>query len=177
MQDSRLNNPNGNILPRKESTSLIWRFGLGVLCLAAGLSYRASVSLIPQGIFQVSFLLCLSALFLLVAVLARRVQTLRRYWEIPFAFFIFTIAGIADTIIFLGFAKNVLHETPSAANPLASTILGTVLVQLASTLSIVIPIILLTKASGSDLSSIFIDKSRIRRGLIIGIIGFLASIS
>ncbi len=118
----------------------------------------------------------LSALFLSVAVLARREQKLRRYWEIPFAFFVFTIAGIAgdqNGFIQHGFVVNVLHETPNMMNPLASTVLGTVLAQLVSTLSIVIPIILLTKASGSDLSSIFIDRARIRNGLVVGIIGFL----
>src|SRR5207244_6915698 len=92
------------------------------------------------------------------------------YWEIPFAFFVFTIAGATDTIFLHGFIDNGLHETPSTNNPLASTILGTVLAQSVSTLSIVIPIILLTMASGNDLSSIFIDKARIRRGLVVSII-------
>ncbi len=129
--------------------------------------------MIPLWILQVAFLLGLSALFLAIAVLARSAQGLRKYWEIPFAFFIFTIAGVADALLLHGFIEYVLHESTSANNPLASTVLGTVLAQLVSTLSIVIPIILLTKASGSDLSSIFIDKTRIRRGLVVGIIGFL----
>ncbi len=129
--------------------------------------------MLPPGIFQETFLLGLSALFLSVAILTRRGQSLRRYWEIPFAFFVFTIAGAADTIFLHGFIDNVLHETSSTNNPLASTVLGTVLAQLVSTLSIVIPIILLTMASGNDLSSIFIDKARIRRGLVVSIISFL----
>jgi membrane protease YdiL (CAAX protease family) len=164
---------NGNLRPRKESTSLISRSVLVTFCLAAGFTFRASVSLIPSGIFQVGFLLGLSALFLLLAVIARRGQNLRKYWEIPFASFVFTIAGVADIIFPHGFVENVLHQTPSATNPLASTVLGTVLAQFVSTLSIVTPIILLTKTSGSDLRSIFIDKARIRRGLVVGIIGFL----
>ena len=129
--------------------------------------------MIPLWILQVAFLLGLSALFLAIAVLARSAQGLRKYWEIPFAFFIFTIAGAADTFFLHGLIEYVLHETTSANNPLGSTVLGTVLAQLISTLSIVIPIIFLTKASGSNLSSIFIDKTRIRRGLVVGIVGFL----
>ncbi len=151
-----MNNVNANLGPQKESTSLIWVSVLGALCLIAGLTFRAGVALLPPGIFQETFLLGLSALFLSVAILTRRGQSLRRYWEIPFAFFIFTIAGAADTIFLHGFIDNVLHETSSTNNPLASTVLGTVLAQLVSTLSIVIPIILLTMASGNDLSSIFI---------------------
>ncbi len=168
-----MNNLNANLEPQKESTRLIRLSVLTAFCLVAGLSFRVGVALIPLWILQVAFLLGLSALFLAIAVLARSAQGLRKYWEIPFAFFIFTIAGVADALLLHGFIEYVLHESTSANNPLASTVLGTVLAQLVSTLSIVIPIILLTKASGSDLSSIFIDKTRIRRGLVVGIIGFL----
>ena len=168
-----MNNLNANLEPQKESTRLIRLPVLAAFCLLAGLSFRVGVELIPLWILQVAFLLGLSALFLAIAVLARSAQGLRKYWEIPFAFFIFTIAGVADALVLHGFIEYVLHESTSADNPLASTVLGTVLAQLVSTLSIVIPIILLTKASGSDLSSIFIDKMRIRRGLVVDIIGFL----
>src|SRR6058998_2887194 len=146
---------------------------LVAFCLVAGLSFRLGVALISLWIFQGAFLLGLSAVFLAVAVLARRTRNLSKYWEIPFAFFIFTIAGAADTFFLHGFIDYVLHDTTSANNPLGSTVLATVLAQLVSTLSIVIPIILLTKASGRNLSSIFIDKARIRRGLVVSIISFL----
>jgi len=166
-----------NVIITKESTGLTSRFVLVVFCLAAGFAYRASVSLIPTGILEDCFLLALAALLLTVAVLTRRSQNLRGYWEIPFAFFVFTIAGFAGDVsispLQRGFIEYVLHETPSANNPLASTVLGTVLVQVFSTLSIALPIILLTKASGSDLKSIFIDKTRNRWALVVGIIGFL----
>jgi membrane protease YdiL (CAAX protease family) len=99
-------------------------------------------------------------------------------WEIPYAFFVFTIAGFAGdasiSSLQQGFVQYVLHETPSANNPLASTILGTVLSQVFSTLCLVLPIMLLTKASGSDLKSIYIDKTRNRWPLVVGIVGFLA---
>src|SRR2546425_6536032 len=161
-----LNNLNANPGPQKESTSLIWLSVLGALCLVAGLTFRAGVALLPPGIFQDTFLLGLSALFLSVAVLARRGQNLKRYWEIPFAFFVFTIAGFLGdgTISPLQhlFVKDVLHQTTSTNNPLASTVLGTVLAQLFGTLILVIPIILLTMASGSDLRSIFIGRARNR---------------
>jgi len=146
--------------------------------LVAAFAYRASVSLIPSGILEDGFLLGLAALFLAIAVLVRRTESLRRYWEIPFAFFIFTLAGFAADVnispLQRGFVKDVLHQAPTASNPLASTVLGTVLVQLFSTLCIVVPIVVLTKASGSDLSSLFISKSKSWAVLVISIIGFLA---
>jgi len=153
------------------------RLVLAALCLVAAFSYRASVSLIPSGILEDGFLLGLAALFLAVAVLIRRTQNLRRYWEIPFAFFVFTLAGFAGDVnispLQRGFVEDVLHQAPSTNNPLASTVLGTVLVQLFSTLCIVVPIIVLTKASGSPLSSLFISKSKSWTVLVICVIGFL----
>lgn len=167
---------NDKLQPLRESTSPTSRFALAVFCLAAGFAYRAIVGFIPPGLVQAGVLLGLSALFLTITVISRRRHNFRKYWEIPFAFFIFTIAGIAgDQGGFLQqtFVLNVLHETPSENNPLASTVMGTVLAQLVSTISLVVPMILLTKASGSDLKSIFIDKTRNRWALVVGIIGFL----
>ena len=71
------------------------------------------------------------------------------------------------------FVLNILHEAPSAGNPIASTVMGTVLGQLVGTIGLVVPIILLTKASGNDLKSIFLEKSRSRWVFILGIVGFL----
>ena len=166
-----------NVIVTRESMSFISRSVLVVFCLAAGIAYRTSVSLIPVGLFEDAFLLGLAALLLIVALLARRSRSLQRYWEIPFAFFIFTIAGFMGDVsispLQQWFIHGVLHETPSVNNPLAFTVLGTVLAQVFGTLSLTLPIILLTKASGSDLNSIFINKERNWKWLIVSIIGFL----
>src|SRR5947208_17003645 len=133
MADKRRGLMTSTVIVTKESTCLISRSVLVVFCLAAGFAYRASVSLVPTGIFEDSFLFGLAALLLTVAVLTRRSQNLRRYWEIPFAFFVFTVAGFAGDVsispLQQGFVRYVLHETPSANNPLASTVLGTVVSQ------------------------------------------------
>jgi len=171
-----LHDSNGNLQPQTESTSLTSRSVLVVFCLAAGFAYRVIGGVFPPSIVQAGLLVGLSALFLTIAVIARKAPHLRIYWEIPFAFFVFTIAGVTGDqggFIQQTFLRNVLHDTPSMNNPLASTVMGTVIAQLVSTLSLVIPIILLTKASGSDLKSIFIDKTRNRWALVVGVIGFL----
>src|SRR5579859_2468435 len=166
-----------NGMVTRESTSLLSRSVLVLFSLAAGFAYRASVSLIPAGIFEDAFLLGLAVLLLAVAVFARRSRSLERYWEIPFAFFVFTIAGFAGDVsispLQWWFIHDVLHETPSVNNPLASTILGTVLVQMFGTLSLVLPIILLTKASGSSLKTLFLNQQRSWLWLLVSIIGFL----
>ena len=152
------------------------RFALVAFCLAAGLGYRVLVGLLPASLFQAGVLLGFAALLLLLAVLARRASNLSKYWEIPFAFFVFTIAGVAgDQGGFLQqtFVRQILHETPSTNNPLGSTVTGTVLAQLVSTACLVIPIILLTKASGRDLRSIFFDKPGKWWPFAVGLIGFV----
>jgi uncharacterized protein len=163
---------------RQESTSLPARIALFALCLVAAFSYRASVSLRPSGILEDGFLLSLAALFLAIALLLRRKGSLRRYWEIPFAFFVFTIAGFAADVsvspVQRVFVQDVLREAPTAHNPLASTVGGTVLVQLFSTLCIVVPIVVLIKASGSDLGSLFISRSKSWVVPLISLIGLLA---
>ncbi len=170
------NELNEDFMPVKEPTSLLARTLLVIFCLVAGLGYRVLVGLFPPGIAQVGVLLALAALLLMLSVLARRNDNLSRYWEIPFAFFVFTIAGILGDqggFVQQAFVRNVLHETPTAHNTLAATVLGTVWAQLVSTLFLVVPIILLTKASGSELKSIFIDRSRKWWPLVVGILGFL----
>ena len=160
----------------KESSSLAARFALIVFCLVAGFTYRLIVGLFPPTVIQMGVLLVLALFFLGITVLARRQQGLSKYWEIPFAFFVFTIAGITGDqggFIQQTFVRNVLHEIPSVKNPLGSTVIGIVLAQIVSTASLVIPIIILTKISRSDLKSIFIAKPMNWWTLAVGIIGFL----
>jgi uncharacterized protein len=162
---------------RQEVTSPAAKVTLGALCLVAAFAYRGSVSLIPSGILEDGFLIGLATLFLAIALLLRRNEKFGRYWQIPFAFFVFTVAGFAADVnisplqrVFVG---DVLHEAPTANNPLASTVLGTVLVQLFSTLCIVVPIVLLVRASGADLGSLFISRSKSWPVVAIGFLGLL----
>jgi uncharacterized protein len=162
----------------QQSVGLGARIVLILFCLAAGLSYRFTIGLLPPSIVQFGVLAGLSALFLVLALFAKRTEQLQTYWEIPFAFFIFSVAGIfGDSNSWLGvqpwFVANVLHEAPSANNPIASTVLGMVLGQLAGTLGITVPIILLTLAGGNDLRSIYIDKIRFSKWLVVGVVALI----
>jgi uncharacterized protein len=165
------NSRNDPLEPEKEPTSVIARAALVTFCLVAGLTYRASVSLIPAGILEDAFVLGLAGLLLALALGARRREGLRPYWEIPFAFFIFTVAaffgdGSISPLQHL-FVNDVLRETTSTNNPLASTVQGTVWAQLFGTLILVIPIVVLTKASGRDLRSIYLNRPANWWGLVI----------
>jgi membrane protease YdiL (CAAX protease family) len=172
------NDLNPDLPPQTESTSAAARALLVAFCLAAGLGYRIVVGLLPPSILQLAVLAALAIVLLLLAVLARRQSKLTAYWEIPLAFFIFTVAGIfGDSNSFgsvqTAFVVHVLHETPSANNPIASSLLGTVLGQLVGTVGLTLPIVLLTRAAGGDLKSIFIAKSRKPWALVVAIIAFV----
>jgi uncharacterized protein len=162
---------------RQEYTSPTAKVTLSALCLVAAFAYRGSVSLIPSGILEDGFLTGLAALFLAIALLVRRSEKVGRYWQIPFAFFVFTVAGFAADLnvspLQRVFIAAVLHQAPTANNPLASTVLGTVLVQLFSTLCIVVPVVLLVRASGADLGSLFISRSKSWPVVVIGFVGLL----
>ena len=139
--------------------------------LGAALSYRWA-TLLPE-VLEAYFLFGLSTLFLACAIFTRRSFGLRNYWEIPYAFSIFAFAGSLDIFLTQSFLANILHQSPTFTNPFASTVQGTVAAQLVSTVSIVIPIAILTKLSGRNLDSIFIDRHLVRKGLPIGVFGFL----
>jgi len=162
--------------PVTESISLASRSLLIAFCLAAGLSYRILVGILPASAPQAGALVGLAAFFLLLAIFAKKTTHLIKYWEIPFAFFVFTTAGIIGDqggFIQHTLVRNILHDTPTANNPLASTVMGSVLAQVVSTASLIIPILLLTKASGNNLKSIFVNKTRTLWPLIVGVVGFV----
>jgi hypothetical protein len=93
------------------------------------------------------YAIILSALFLLIAFFTRNRKSLRRYWQIFFAFFIASLAILFDLLV------NLSSETES----------GLVLDMLVSTSIIVSVIVILTRVSG---------KGNLRLGLISGLIGF-----
>src|SRR5689334_17292594 len=121
--------------PGTESIGLAARAGLVAFCLAAGLSYRILVGVLPASGLQAGVLTGLAAFFLLLTSLARRAPQLRKYSEIPFAFFVFTLAGlVGDQGGFMQqrLVRQLLHETPNSHNPLAATVMGSVFAQVVS---------------------------------------------
>jgi len=149
---------------------------LVMFCLVAGLAYRASVSLIPSGVAEDAFILGAAAVWLVLALILRRSNSLTRYWELPFAFFVFYVAGFFGdgniSPIQRFFVSNVLHESATANNPLASTVTGSVLAQFGGTVLLAAPIIVLTLASRRGLGEIFISAPKNWWTLAVGVICF-----
>ncbi len=88
----------------------------------------------------------------------------KRYFQVSFAFF------TAALVVFFDY---LLYSNWQAFNISGSRMDQYVLAKVISTLLIAAPIIVLTKASGQNLSSICLAKGKLKLGLLIGFIMFL----
>ncbi len=133
-------------------------FGLSLPALSGLLIFP--FSLIPNGLWQI-YSIILSIFFLVLTILFHKDERYRKYWQILLAFFIASFALNLQAISgWLGFQTTTMG--------------GLVLAMLSSTALVAASIIVLTRISGSSMYSIFLAKGRIRLGLLVGLIGFLA---
>jgi uncharacterized protein len=144
------------------------RAGLFFLFLAFGLLISVVFShfrpLFPREI-DIPARAALILAFLVVSLIFRRSQRFNRYWLIFFAFFIASFAQALDYYL-SGWSLSLLGlsvKTPA----------GIVMDKLESTFLIIVPIIVLTKLSGNNMASIFLQKGKLKLGLIIGLSVFV----
>jgi membrane protease YdiL (CAAX protease family) len=144
-----------------------------VACIAAGF-LPLSAGYVPGDLARFVYGLLVTGVLLALALLARRSSTLRRYWEIPLAFFGMALFILADRYVpqFLG--THILHDTPVPGNPLASTVSGTIVIALDELLLTVIAVLVVVWISRSSLGSIYLRRGRFGRAYVIGILGFVA---
>jgi uncharacterized protein len=105
-----------------------------------------------------------SGIFLGTALLARRSERFKKYWEILFALFILIVAISLERVYgyYVVEFMGVRDLTPA----------GWALPKLNECFVIVSVIILFTLLSGNSLGSIYIQKGNLKQGLIIGGISF-----
>ncbi len=138
------------------------RIFIFVILLFCGISLPALSGLLVFPFSEVpselnlAYALTLAIIFLLAAVFLNRSKSLKSFWQILFAFFIASLA------IFLDFLINLPSNTMN----------GLVLDMAVSTALIVSTIIILTRVSGNSFGSIFLNRGKIKLGLIVGLAGF-----
>ena len=143
-----------------ETVGLRRRIGLFALFLLCGLLVFVADDFLKNEI-QVIFRICITAAFLLIALWLRKNEQRSKYFQVTFAFFIISLVTLLNSL---------LPFPGSSSDP---TVKGHLLHQIFSTLVIVIPIVLLTKLSGNSMDSIYLQKGRLRLGLLIGLVPFL----
>ena len=113
----------------------------------------------------------LAAILLILSLTARRNTRFRKYWPVLFAFFISILAISADYYLAPGRWLMSLLQMP------LETPAGLALDKLDSSLVIIGLILLMTKISGENMSSLYLAKGSIKKSLLIGIIAFMTAVS
>jgi hypothetical protein len=104
-----------------------------------------------------AYLIGISVVFFVLSIYTRRIERLKHYFPVLFAFFIASFVSVLDD------ASRLLHWSSG------TTIEGTVLGILVSTVLIVVPIILLSKLSGLGPYALYLQRGRLWVGLGIGL--------
>lgn len=105
----------------------------------------------------------LAFVYLAIALIMRRSERFRAYWEVAYALFIAAAAVAVNWL--LGNWLGRLFPSLGGAEGLAVE-------KVAEALPVVLTILLLTKAAGNDLGSIFLKRGNLRWGLRFGLISF-----
>jgi hypothetical protein len=153
---------------QSNQTSRTHRFALFLLFLALGLLLFLVFShfrpLLPENA-DLPSRIALILVLLGSSLLLRRSDRLTKYWPVIFAFFIASFAQALDYYL-SGWLPGLLGlDIGSPA--------GIAVDKLESSLSIVIPILVLTKLSGNNMGSLCLQKGNIRMGLIVGLAVFI----
>ncbi len=145
-------------------TSRAHRFALFLLFLALGLLLFVVFShfrpLLPEDA-DLPSRIALILVLLGSSLLLRRSDRLRKYWLVIFAFFIASLAQALDYYLSGWLASLLGLDMKSPA--------GIAVDKLESTLLIVLAIVLLTRLSGNNMGSIYLQKGNLRLGLAIGL--------
>ena len=146
---------------------------IAVACVVAGF-LPVAAAYVPGGVARLAYSLVVTAGLLGLALFARRSATLARYWEIPLVFFGMALFWLADQYVPPFLRTQVLHVGTLPGNPIASTLSGTIVLQLDELVLTVLAVLVVLWISGTPLSSIYVRRGRFGRAYVIGFIGLVA---
>jgi uncharacterized protein len=149
------------------------RAGLALLCLCAAAAPLAA-RWIPDLAIRLSCGVLIAAGLLALGLASGKLTPLRQFRELSWALFVFALVQVLNNSIPRFVGTYVLGESPTDANPLASTISGSVVMQLVETAIAVVPILVLTRLGGLNLASLYLRKRPGGRWLVFAIAAFLA---
>ena len=145
---------------------------LAVVCLCAGVAPLAA-RWIPADAARILYGVSVAAVLLALTLFARRAPSLQHFWKLSFAFFVLALVQVLNNSIPGYFGSYVLHDPPNWGNPLASTVSGSVVIQLLETLLAIVPVVVLTRTVGSDLGAIYARPGVIGKWLALAIAVFV----
>ena len=101
--------------------------------------------------------------FLAAALLFRRSERLRPYWQLAYAFFVAAFVYLITSLL-AGFSDTTLRTLGLSTDSSA----GFAVAKVASVLVAVIPMLLLTRLSGARLDTVYLQRGALRLGLTLG---------
>jgi membrane protease YdiL (CAAX protease family) len=144
-----------------------------IACIAAGY-LPVSAGYVPGAVARLAYGVSVTIALLALALLARRSSRLRRYWEIPLAFFGLALFVLADRYVADFLRAHVLHVGTTSGNPIASTVSGTVIIQLEELLLTVLAVLVVLWLSRTSPGSMYVRRGRFGRAYVIGAVGLVA---
>jgi hypothetical protein len=137
--------------------------GLAVFVL--GTSYYDQFPTNTSGLFKIG----LSALYLLTAILTRKIDLLRPYWRVMYAFFVASMVNVVAWYFAIYLREGLFEmlQVSTATTP------GMTFAKLLEASLTVGTILVLVKLSGDDLPSLFIRKGKLGWSLRIGVLALV----
>ncbi len=145
---------------------------IAIACVCAGIAPLAA-RWIADDTARIACGVLIAAAFLAFTVFAKTHASLHQFWELAFAFFVLAVVQVLNNSIPGYVGTVILRDPPNGANPFASTISGTVVIQLVGTLIAVVPVVVLTYVSRGNLGSIYARTGVIGRWLALAIVFFV----
>src|SRR5438552_3843341 len=105
------------------------RMVLALLCVGAGVAPLAA-RWIPGDAARIFYGVLISALYFAFAQFAPTRPSLRQFREIALAFAVFALVQVLNNALPPFVSGAMLHDAPNEGDPLASTVFGTVVIQL-----------------------------------------------
>jgi membrane protease YdiL (CAAX protease family) len=142
-------------------TSLAGRLGLFVIFLACALAVFLFGSnyykLFPTNGSKL-YAAILSVIFLLAALLFKRIRNFAKYWPIAYAFFVASAVNLVSDLL-AGYNQDVMRFFGTTD----STNIGLAIAKLYDAALVIIPILVLTWLSGADLGSLLLQRGNLNR--------------
>ena len=153
--------------------SIARRWAVAAVCFLAGVAPLAARWL-PDDRAIVACGVALTVALAALTLAIRRRGVLRDLWPLALAFTTFALVQVLNNTLPGYVGTQVLRDPPTSGDPLASTIPGTVVVQLLDTAIAVVPIVLLTRLTGQSLGSIYGRIGRRTGWLALSALAFVA---
>jgi len=146
---------------------------LAIVCLFAGIAVFAT-HWIADDVTRIICGVVLAAVYLGCTLFARRSRSLQQFWELSFAFFVLAVILVLNNSIPGYVGTSILHSPPDDGNPLASTVSGTVVVQLLGTCFGIALVLASTLVTRRGLGSVYARPGKLGVWLVFSIVFFVA---